>query len=65
MLDIKECEMEPETFINDFANAIAFLAPLTGGENRPNVVVRNLTENGAVRVVETIFQFAVRASSSA
>jgi hypothetical protein len=53
----------PETFIDDFANALAAVVPLTGGGKRPNVVIGNLTESDAPRVVDIVFQFARRASS--
>jgi hypothetical protein len=54
-----------ETFINDFGSAVSARVPFSGGNKRPNIAVRDFSQNDVSSVVEAIFEFAERASSIA
>jgi hypothetical protein len=51
-----------EKFINDFGSAVSARVPFSGGNKRPNIAVRNFSQNDVSGAVEAIFEFAERAS---
>ncbi|HEX3744073.1 MAG TPA: endonuclease NucS domain-containing protein [Bryobacteraceae bacterium] len=54
----------PETFVDEFGAALCSLVPFSGGGKRPSIPVAAFQSEQAAKVIETIFEFAVRAKSS-
>jgi Endonuclease NucS len=52
----------PEAFINEFGASLSSLVPLLGGGKRPNISITALSSGDSIRIIETIFSFAAKAS---
>jgi hypothetical protein len=51
-----------EAFVHEFGASLSSLVPFSGGGKRPSIPIADLTPGTAERLIETIFNFASRAS---
>jgi hypothetical protein len=55
----------PEPFVNELGASLASILPLLGGAKRPSISIANLSSDDSSRIIETIFNFAAKASKVA
>ena len=52
-----------EAFVDELGTALSLVVPLTGGRKRPSIPITGLRADETARIVETIFNFAVKATA--
>jgi len=53
----------PEAFVDEFGAALSSLVPFSGGGKRPSIPIAALQSQETARIIETIFEFAIKSST--